>query len=89
MHPVDRRLRNTLFNRLQKKGKSCPRVPSLYLSLAGLTYCNASKFGGLNFRQSSCFVLSASRAGSAGDFVKMKIRLELLSQEFEKGPQPR
>ncbi len=71
MHPVDRRLRNTLFIRLQKKGKNCPRLPGLYFSLAAPPGGDTKRFGGSNFRQSTCVALGASRSGSVCASVQL------------------
>jgi hypothetical protein len=71
MHPVDRRLRNTLFIRLQKKEKNCPRLPGLYLSLAAPPGGDTKRFGGSNFRQTTCVAPGASRSGSVCAWVQL------------------
>ncbi len=63
MHPVDRRLRNTLFIRLQKKEKNCPRLPGLYLSLTAPPGGDTKRFSDSNFRQSHA--LPRARVGQA------------------------
>ncbi len=71
MHPVDRRLGNTLFIRLQKKEKNCPRLPGLYLSPVAPLGGDTKRFGGSNFRQSTCVALGASRSGSVCASVQL------------------
>ncbi len=63
MHPVDRRLRNALFIRLQKQKKNCPRLPGLYLSLTAPPSGDTKRFGGSNFRQSTW--VAWARAGQS------------------------
>ncbi len=80
MHPVDQRLRNTLFIRLQKKEKNCPRLPGLYLSLAAPLDGNTKKVRRFEF--------SADNMPCPGrEPVRLclrlgAVRLEGLSQEF-------
>ena len=71
MHPVDQRLRNTLFIRLQKKEKNCPRLPGLYLSPAAPPGGDTKRFGGTNFRQTTCLAPGASRSGSVCAWVQL------------------
>ena len=71
MHPVDQRLRNTLFIRLQKKEKNCPRLPGLYLSLAAPPGGDTKRSGGSNFRQTTCLAPGASRSGSVCAWVQL------------------